>query len=75
MDEELKQALERLTNEEKKLASLRYSFWRGVFNGFGIFIGSVVLVAGFLYALSYFADAPVVGHFFARMRDLLGSGK
>ncbi len=75
MDDELKQALERLTYEERKLASLRHSFWQGVFNGFGIFIGSVVLVAGFLYTLSFFADAPVVGHFFSRIRDLLGSGK
>lgn len=73
MDDDLKQALERLTNEEKKLASLRSSFWRGVFNGFGVFIGSVVLVTVFLYGLSFFADAPIVGHFFARIKDLFNS--
>jgi hypothetical protein len=37
---------------QKKQASLGWNFWRGVFYGFGVFIGSVILVAAVVYVLT-----------------------
>jgi hypothetical protein len=70
VEDELKKVMEELVIQEKKIASVRWTFVRGIFYGFGAFVGSVFLVALLLYALSAFADVPIVGHFFSRLRDL-----
>lgn len=66
-DEELKQALRELATQERKNASLRWTFLRGVVYGFGLFIGSILLVALFLWILSFFDTAPLVGEYIAKI--------
>lgn len=62
-----------LVIQETKNASLKWNFLRGIFYGFGVSIGSVILVALFLYILSLFANTPVIGEFFKRIMDLFRS--
>jgi len=50
--EELNQSVKVLIRYEQKLASMKWAFLRGVFYGFGFFVGSVILVTIFLYVLN-----------------------
>lgn len=67
MEKDLKESLERLTYYENKLASLKWTFWRGIFYGFGFFVGSVVLAALFIYILSLFDTAPIIGEYVSKI--------
>lgn len=49
---ELNESIKTLTKYEKKLASMKWAFWRGVVYGFGFFVGSVILVTALLYVLN-----------------------
>lgn len=71
-DEELIASLKNLARQEQKLASLRWTFYRGIIYGFGFFIGSILLVALFLYILSFFDTAPVIGRFIKNILDAAG---
>ncbi|MFA6531466.1 MAG: DUF5665 domain-containing protein [Patescibacteria group bacterium] len=70
-DDELKKAIERLAAQEKKLASLRWNFWRGAAYGFGFIVGSALLVALFVWALSLFDTAPIIGEYVAKIVDIV----
>lgn len=69
---ELHTALKSLETLQRKQASLRWNFWRGVFYGFGAFIGSVVLTAAVVYFLTHITidGSTVVGRF---INDLIQS--
>ena len=62
---ELHSVLADLKKIEQKQTSLRWNFWRGVFYGFGAFIGSVVLTAAVVYFLTHISidGSTVVGRF------------
>lgn len=51
-DQEIKKVLAQMVEAQKKSNSLRLTFWRGVFYGFGVFVGSAVLVALLIYVLT-----------------------
>jgi hypothetical protein len=50
---QLQNILDDLNKYQKRQASLRWNFWRGVFYGFGFFIGSVLLTAALVYVLGH----------------------
>jgi hypothetical protein len=72
-DDELKKALEDLTAQERKTASLRWTFLRGIVYGFGVFIGSILLVALFVWILSKLNTAPIIGDYVSRIYDIIKS--
>lgn len=47
--DELNESIKVLTKYEKKLASTKWAFWRGVVYGFGFFIGSAILTGALFY--------------------------
>jgi len=49
--------------------SLKSSFLKGVFQGFGGVIGATVLVALLLWALTFFSEIPLLGHFLDKVHD------
>lgn len=60
---ELKEALAYLAEQERKTASLRFTFLRGIVYGFGFFIGSILLVALFVWLLSKLNTTPLIGNY------------
>jgi len=42
-----------LKKSQKKQSSLKWNFWRGVFYGFGFFVGSAILVSLVAYVLRH----------------------
>ena len=71
MDEEIIKTLNELVVQEKKNNSLRATFLRGVFSGFGVFVGSVLLAALFIYLLSLFDTAPIIGRWISFVNDTI----
>ena len=58
-----------LVETEKKVVSLKWSLFRGVFYGFGVFLGSVILVAFLVWVLSQINTAPVIGDYVSKILD------
>lgn len=50
---ELHLILDDMRKYQQKQSSLRWNFWRGVFYGFGFFIGSAILVSALAYVLKH----------------------
>jgi len=50
---ELHDTISELRDFQRKQSSLTWNFWRGIFYGFGFFIGSALIAAGLLYVLSH----------------------
>ena len=74
-EDELRRSIERLTVYEKRLASLRYSFWRGVFYGFGFFIGSAILATVIISLLSQFGADSFLGRILNRIIEVSQGGR
>ena len=51
--QDLHEVLEKLKDYQKKQSSLRWNFWRGVFYGFGFFVGTSILVSLLVYGLNH----------------------
>jgi len=60
---EQKELVKQLAQYEAKIASYWNTFLRGVLNGFGFFIGSVILVALTLFILSKIQGWAYIGHY------------
>jgi hypothetical protein len=70
-DEELRKSIIVLTKYERKLSSLHHSFWRGVFYGFGFFIGSAILAGLFIWVLSHIGGDTYFGRLIERIVDIV----
>lgn len=64
---ELKKSLDKLEETQAKLASRKQSFLRGVYYGFGFFVGGTLIVALIIYLLSFFDTAPIVGEYISKI--------
>ncbi|MEK9156332.1 MAG: DUF5665 domain-containing protein [Patescibacteria group bacterium] len=74
-DEDIIKAIRDLTEQNKRLASLKWNFWRGIVYGFGFSIGSILLVALFLWVLSLFDTIPVIGRFISTIIETVKRGQ
>ncbi len=67
---ELAAALHSLAKYKKREISLSWNFWRGVFYGFGLFVGSALLAAILIYVLAALAAGDNnVAHFFRNIYE------
>ena len=72
----LADAVKLLGDNQKKEFSLRWNFWRGVFYGFGFFIGSAILAAILIYILTRFAAGNNAwSHFFQKIADVIANSR
>lgn len=60
-EEKLSENIEKLVKIQENLASVWWSFFRGIASGFGFFIGSVIIIAIVIYVLSKINSTPVIG--------------
>lgn len=65
--EKLNRSIEKLTVQQEKLVSVKNSLIRGIFSGFGFFLGSVALAALLIYILSLLDTIPIIGDFISRV--------
>ncbi len=75
MDNDLEQSLDKLTRATQNSNSLKMTFLRGIFSGFGVFIGSVLLAALFLYILSLLDTTPIIGRWIAQIVEVVDKSK
>lgn len=71
-DKEYREALISIAKNEKKLASLKWNFFRGVIYGLGFFIGSALLAAVLIYILSKIQGWAYIGDFVKQIIDIFG---
>jgi|GEM_PF-994333 len=58
----------------KRIARQNNLWWvllRGIFNGFGIFVGSVILIAILIWILSLLNTAPIIGDYVSKIVDVV----
>lgn len=60
---DLKQSIDRLEKSQRKLASWRWTFLRGIAYGLGFFVGGTVIVGLLIYVLSFFDIGRVIGEY------------
>lgn len=72
-DQELKELLRKLIQTQAREVSLFQTFLRGIVSGFGVFVGSAVLVALLIYILSLFNTAPIVGGYVEKIINAIKS--
>lgn len=70
-DDELIKSLQMLTRYEKKLSSLSWNFLRGIFYGFGFFIGSAILAGVLILILSKIEGWAYVGNYVHNIMELI----
>lgn len=59
---------------KSKVSVYWMNFTRGVFFGFGSIIGATIVVAIFIWVLSFFTDLPGIGDFFENIQRSVESG-
>ncbi len=67
----LLKAIKEQTIVQEKLASPWRSLVRGIFYGFGVFIGSALLISAAVYALSSLNSAPLVGSYISKIISVI----
>ena len=72
-DEVLQELFNDLYHDRKKI--YKVNFFRGIFFGFGSFLGATMLVAILIWALSLFGNLPVIGDYFNRAQQSIEQGK
>jgi len=65
--------LNKLIKLQEKQISLTRNLFRGIFYGFGFFIGSAVLVGLLIYILSLINTVPIIGQYTAAIVDFVQS--
>lgn len=68
-DQELKKALEKMAETQKRSNSLALTFLKGIVNGLGFFIGSAILAAVLIYVLSKIEGWSTFGGFIKQILD------
>jgi len=66
-EERLNQQLSKMIALKEKQLSLWQNFLRGVFQGFGVFIGSVILIGILIYLLSFINTVPIIGDYIVKI--------
>lgn len=74
-ESELEKSLTKLEEAINKQNSFRSSFWRGVFNGFGFFVGSAILTAVLILILAKLPDTNPIGHFLHSIVDVVNENR
>ncbi|AKM82409.1 TPA: hypothetical protein DD449_04945 [Candidatus Berkelbacteria bacterium] len=59
-----------LKNELIKANSLKWTFIKGIFGGFGFFLGSALFATILLYIIKVLTNIPIVGRFFFELLNL-----
>ncbi|MEI8143418.1 MAG: DUF5665 domain-containing protein [Candidatus Berkelbacteria bacterium] len=74
---ELRSVIHQLNKNEKRQLSLSWHFWRGIFYGFGFFVGSAILATIIVYSLSHLQinENTVIGNFFENVLRLFERAK
>lgn len=72
MDNEHIYATKTLTESIKKSNSLWWSLLRGIFYGFGFFIGSAILAAAVIYVLSKIQGWAYIGDAVKKILEISG---
>ncbi|MFH0912263.1 MAG: DUF5665 domain-containing protein [Patescibacteria group bacterium] len=67
--------LDELMKLQEKQASLHWNFYRGIFYGFGFFIGSVLLIGVVIYILSFINTVPIIGEYTAKIIEFIQYNK
>ena len=63
-EKDLKELVSELTYYERNIASLWWSFLRGIVSGLGFFVGSAIVAAILVYVLTIiFRNSPVSSQF------------
>lgn len=70
-EKNLSAALLLLQKEIQKQNSLKYTFLRGVVYGFGVFVGSAILVGVLIYILSKLNTVPIIGEYIAKILNFI----
>ncbi|MBU1092107.1 hypothetical protein KJ836_00260 [Patescibacteria group bacterium] len=69
------QKLDELIRLQDKQTSLRWNFYRGIFYGFGFFIGSVLLISIVVYILSSINTVPLIGEYTVKIIEFIQQNK
>lgn len=72
-DEVLQELFNDLYRDRKRI--YKVNFLRGVFFGFGSFLGATLLVAVLIWLLSLFVNIPVIGDYFHNAQQSIEGGK
>ena len=72
---ELKEAINKLEMVEKKAISLKWNFYRGIFYGFGFFVGGTLIVGAIIYILSFLNTAPIIGEYISKILTFVNTTK
>jgi hypothetical protein len=72
---DLQRSIDQLVKAQRSANSLGMNFLRGILSGFGVFVGSAVLVALFIYIISLFDTAPVIGGYANKILDIIKNTK
>ena len=67
----LEESNKALVKSNRKVGSVWWSFLRGVMYGFGVFIGSALLVTAFLYILSKVEGWAFIGNYAHNILSIL----
>ena len=65
--EKLLASLSRLNFQLEKRNSPWWNLYLGIVNGFGVFIGGVIVVAIFVFILSKLNSVPVIGEYISKI--------
>ena len=72
-EEVLQELFHDMYRDRKKI--YKVNFLRGVFFGFGSFLGATLLVALLIWILSLFVHLPVIGDYFQQAQQSIEGGK
>ena len=67
----LKKSVDKLTNQIEKQNSPWWNLYLGIMNGFGVFIGGVIIVAIFIFILSKLNTVPVIGDYISKIVQIV----